>query len=317
MEWIEVAIRTTREAAEAVANRLLELRGGGVVIDDPNLIYEYREKYSTEQTDFLFDLPEPDFQPNEVVVKAYFPAFQVDERQIAELKAWVSALDQYGLDPGPVEVSSRVVNEEDWANSWKEYYHPVQISDRLIVKPSWEDCDASGAVVIDIDPGMAFGTGTHPTTVLCLQGIEKYLQPGDQVFDIGTGSGILAVAAAKLGARCVEAVDIDPVAVQVAQENAERNQVAGLIRVRQGTVDDISGQADLIMANIIASIIIDIAPQLAARLVPGGICLASGIIDQKAADVETALEAVGLEIIETRRSGEWVLLVARKPNQVR
>lgn len=313
MKWMEVAVRTTREAAEAISNRLLELRGGGVAIDDPSLIYEYRDKYQNELDDHLFELPEPNFSPNEVVVKAYFPEAQIHDALVRDLENWIRDLGQYGLDPGEAKIALRVVAEEDWANSWKTYYHPVQISSRLVIKPSWEEYDAPAAVVVDIDPGMAFGTGTHPTTVLCLQGLEEYIKPGDLVFDIGTGSGILAVAAVKLGARHVEAVDIDPVAVLVAEENAERNQVGSSIRVHQGTVEAIAGQADLITANIIASIIIDIAPEVASRLVPGGICLASGIIDEKAASVQSALEEAGLEIIETRRAGEWVLLVARKP----
>ncbi|VFU19654.1 ribosomal protein L11 methyltransferase (fragment) [anaerobic digester metagenome] len=183
-----------------------------------------------------------------------------------------------------------------------------------MVRPSWEDYRAvEGELVIELDPGMAFGCGTHPTTSLCLKLLENYIRGGERIYDVGTGSGILAVAAAALGAGRVVAVDLDPVACRAAAENVARNRVEGIVRVVQGNLlDNLNGGADLVVANIIAGVIISLAPDAAAALVPGGFLIASGIIRHRAEEVRDALEEAGLTPWEQLEEGEWTAIVAKK-----
>jgi ribosomal protein L11 methyltransferase len=206
------------------------------------------------------------------------------------------------------------VAEEDWANAWKEYYRTTRVGQWLVIKPSWLDYQQlAGDLVIEMDPGMAFGCGTHATTALCLKLLEKHIRPGMTIYDIGTGSGILAAAAAKLGAGRVLALDIDPVACRAAQENAARNKVNDLVSVRQGSLAEHSDSgADLVVANIIADVIADLAPDAAAVLSPGGIFIASGIIRDRLDMVIEAVEAAGFAVCEVVEEGLWVALVLQK-----
>lgn len=309
---------TTAEAADAVANKLMEYQSrlddypsGGVVIDDPEIM---AHRAANPQRDEVFDpISDAGLLLGETWVRAYYPEYVVTSQFLEGLREWVSRLGEFGLEPGSGTVRIREVCEQDWANAWKAYYHPEKIGARLVIKPSWESYNPEqGDIVIELDPGMAFGTGTHPTTVLCLEGLERYVSSGDVVFDIGTGSGILAIAAAKLGAASVTAVDIDPVAVSAALENIRLNHVCASVSVRQGTVGEISGQADVVVANIIASVLVDIAQPVAQRVKPRGIVLASGIIKDRCEEVEKAFTAAGLVISERMQKGEWVCLVAKR-----
>lgn len=204
------------------------------------------------------------------------------------------------------------VQEEDWANAWKAYFRPTRVGERLVVIPSWESYELQeGDLPLHLDPGMAFGTGTHATTALCLRSLEKLVKPGARVLDVGTGSGILAIAAKRLGAGEVVAIDVDPVAVKVAGENAAKNQVQ--LDVRHATLDQVEKEpADLIIANIIASIIIDIMPDVVDRMKSGARFLASGIIAEKRQQVLDAMTAAWLLPVEIREEGGWVAIVAMK-----
>ncbi|NLI12989.1 50S ribosomal protein L11 methyltransferase [Pelotomaculum propionicicum] len=305
MKWLEISVRTPVEGVERVSEILLEIGTGGVAIEDPAVILEYAARTQPEE----WGVPEPaaDGLP---LVKGYLPLEEGLVRRVAEL---VESLDLLALSPAP-EVSTREVMDEDWSNSWKAYYKPVQVGRRLVVKPSWEEYHARGwELVIEIDPGMAFGCGTHATTSLCLGLLEKYIRPGMTVYDIGTGSGILAVAAALLGAGQVTAVDIDPVACRTAGENIERNGVADRVGVVQGDLMNLLGAgADLIVANIIASVITGLAPQAAGALAPGGIFVASGIIRERAEEVVAAFTGAGLTVEEQLAEGPWVALAGKK-----
>ncbi|OPZ74952.1 MAG: Ribosomal protein L11 methyltransferase [Firmicutes bacterium ADurb.Bin456] len=229
------------------------------------------------------------------------------------LENFQAALGRLTLSPPP-EVSTRKLLEEDWANTWKQYYKPVHAGQRIVIKPSWEQYRAAdGELVIELDPGMAFGCGSHPTTSLCLKLLEKYIQGGERVYDVGTGTGILALAAAALGASRVVAVDQDPCACRVAVENVARNRVAGIVQVVQGNLlDKINGGAHLVVCNIISDVIISLAPAASAALIPGGFLIAAGIIRPRAGEVGNALAAAGLDIRERLEEGEWVALVAEK-----
>lgn len=306
MKWLEIAVRTPAEGVELVSDIFIEMGTGGVVIEDPALILQYERVSHPDE----WAVP-GQYEVNSLpLVKGYLPLGDGLLNLVEEIKSIISQLH---LDPKP-EISTCFVAEEDWANAWKKYYKTTRVGQRLVIKPSWEDYDQlEGDLVIEMDPGMAFGCGTHATTVLCLQLLEKYMRPGISVYDIGTGSGILAVAAARLGAGRVSAVDIDPVACKAALENAVRNNVSAHVSVRQGNLAELlDNGADLIVANILADVIAGFAPAAADALLPGGIFIASGIIRDKAEMVRTALKAAGLTVCEQLEEGLWVALASKK-----
>ncbi|OAT82300.1 50S ribosomal protein L11 methyltransferase [Desulfotomaculum copahuensis] len=302
MQWLEIAVSIPPEDVEAVCNFFVEFDTGGVAVDDPAFISAY------------MDLP-PDAvvpgaltAPEMPVVRAYLPVDGRLEERLARLRQTLTAL-------WPVAargLKTRLLDEQDWANAWRAYYKPVPVGRSLVVKPSWEEYRVDpGRHVIELDPGMAFGCGTHPTTVMCLELLEETVASGETVIDVGTGSGILAVAAALLGAGRVTAVDNDPVAVAAARENIIRNGVQGIVTAKQG--DLLAGEwepAGLVAANIVADVIIRLAPAAAMLLKPGGLFIVSGIIRDREAQVRWALAAAGLSVSRERRGGEWVALAA-------
>jgi len=283
MDWIEVRVTATPEASEAVAHLLIEEGAGGVVEDGP------------------------------AVRIAYYPDQGDVEARLDRIRRSVAGLSQFGLDPGPAAVTWRRVAEEQWAYAWKEHFHPVKVGRRIVVRPTWRTYEpAAGELVLDLDPGMAFGTGTHPTTALCVQALEEWIGAGDVVYDVGTGSGILAIAAVKLGASRVEACDIDGVAVQVASANAKQNGVAHQVRVLEGDWKSLPpGEADLLVANIVADVVIELAGEVAGLVRPGGLFVASGIIASRTEDVLAACQRAGLVVLETKGAGEWAAVTAR------
>jgi ribosomal protein L11 methyltransferase len=231
------------------------------------------------------------------------------QRQIEEAVWHLGQMRQVG----PLRV--RECREEDWANAWKEYYGIQRMGERIVIKPSWLQYEPrEGDVILDLDPGMAFGTGLHPTTRLCLAALEEYVRPGMNILDLGTGSGILAIAAAKLGGPTVRvtALDTDIIAVEATQQNVERNGLAGQIEVAQGSTlaaqDD--GPYTLIVANILASVIIELAKSLHDLVEPGGTLIASGIFIDRGEKVVEALEKAGLPVRERRQEGDWLCLVS-------
>jgi len=309
MKWAEISIQTTHEATEAVANIFHDLGASGVIIEDPVLINTYR---SSGTWDYC-DLPEPaDIEI--VTVKAYLPVDDQLDDKLGLFEEKVNELEQHNLNKGRGLINCREVQDEDWSTAWKDYFHPIKVSERIVIKPSWEDYfPAVDDIVIELDPGMAFGTGTHHTTVLCIRLLDEMVETADIVFDVGTGSGILAVAAAKLGAASVRAIDLDPVAVRVAQENVVMNHVQNTVTAVQGDLlTGVSGQADIIVANIIADIIIQILQDLPTRLKDGGAFIASGIIIERLSDVTAAMLDHNLVIEKVVEEGGWAAIVARK-----
>lgn len=306
MEWLEIAVRIPFAGIELVSELFRELGAGGVVIEDPAVVLSYAARTHPEE----WAVSPETLKQDSPVVKGYLP---VEEGQNYKLEKLYAALNRLSLSPVP-EVSIRKLLEEDWANTWKQYYKPVHVGRRIVIKPSWEHYRAvEDELIIELDPGMAFGCGSHPTTFLCLKLLEKYIRGGERVYDVGTGTGILAVAAAALGAGRVVAVDQDPCACRVAVENVDRNRAAGIVQVVQGNLlDEINGGAHLVVCNIIADVIIGLAPAAAAVLVPGGFLIASGIIRPRADEVGNALSMAGLDICERLEEGEWTALVAEK-----
>jgi ribosomal protein L11 methyltransferase len=288
MQWLEVSVTVDAEVAEAVADVLSRFAPNGVAVE--------------LQSENIIATPE------NVVVKAYLslgPDTPPVQRQIEEA-LW--HLSQISPVPAP---RYSTISETDWANLWKEHYYPLQVGRRIVVKPSWREFEATpDKVIIELDPGMAFGTGLHPTTQMCLMVLEEAVQPGMRVLDLGTGSGILAIAAAKLGATTVLGLDIDPVAVAAAQENVHRNAVSDRVTVAQGSLDGTTDIYDLVVVNILAKVIIALAREgLAARIRPGGRWAVAGIIEPQVGEVVAALESAGLEIERQHQIADWVALI--------
>lgn len=298
--WVEITVETTAAAMELVGELLAECGCTGVVYHDPRLFTELEGK----PAELL-----PDVQPEDQAyrVAGYLAMEPGWEDQVMKLRTRIEEVRAF-LPVGSGAVTFRQLHEEDWANAWKEYYRPERIGPFLII-PSWLSPPVlADAIPIRLDPGMAFGTGAHPTTQLCLAMLPTVVRPGHLVYDIGTGSGILAIAAAKLGAK-VRAVDKDPVAVRVAAENCALNQVA--IPVMSGDLlANLAEPADLIIANILAEVVIELIPQAVAKLKPGGAVLASGIIEQKAAKVRAALASAGFKIVNSLQKEDWVAYLA-------
>jgi len=225
-------------------------------------------------------------------------------------------LKNFNINIGKNILTTCEVNEEDWATSWKQYYHPVKVSERFTIVPTWEDYEPknSDEIIIELDPGMAFGTGTHPTTVMCLQALEKLVKPGDIVIDVGTGSGVLSIGAALLGAGKVIALDLDPIAVKAATENVKLNDVDKIVEVHEGNLLDKveTREADIVVANILAEVIVTFTDDAYAVLKPGGTFITSGIIRAKKEEVKSALEKSGFAVEEVLMLEDWVSIIAKK-----
>ncbi len=301
--WIEVSLSVDGEAGEAAAEVMQRYGYQGIAIEHEGIPPDKLDED---------ELP----PPTSFTLKAYLPKDERAEEAMARLEAALSYMNMAYPMPKPVY---KTVEEEDWAEAWKAHYHPVRLGKRLMIRPLWTQVNLQpGDVEIALDPGMAFGTGTHPTTQLCLEATELLLVPGAQVIDLGCGSGILSIAAAKLGAAHVLALDIDPVAVESAQKNAEQNGAADKITVQEGSLESLVASArrfDLMLCNILARIIIQMCDQHLGEVIrPGGVAVFSGIIDTQADDVEAALRKTGLEPYQRMQQGDWVAILARRPH---
>lgn len=312
MEWAEVSFRTSHAAQEAVSALFGEAGASGTVIEDPALINEYIHSGLWDYT----DIPEQK-DTSVVTVKAYFAADASLDEKLALLRAGLDEIAARGVDTSPAEFLTARVQDEDWANSWKKYFHTDKVGERVVIQPSWEEYEPQpGEVVLRLDPGAAFGTGTHPTTSMCLRAMEKLVKPGMTVFDVGTGSGVLAIAAAKLGAKTVRAVDYDATAVRVARENIEANGVADVVSTAESDLfSAIPGKAGLVTANLIADLVIRLLPGLDAHLEKGGVLLASGIIESRAQEVREAANAAGFFVAEDFEEKEWHAMVIRRRSE--
>ncbi|MCA1292974.1 50S ribosomal protein L11 methyltransferase [Paenibacillus sp. alder61] len=321
MIWKELTIHTTEEAVEMISNFLHEAGAGGVTIEE----HVDNDKPRDTSLGQWFEIPPNDIPEGEAKISGYFPESVDIDEVIREVRERIEELRTYDIDPGTPELAVREVSEDDWANNWKQYFKPLRVSDRLTIKPTWEVYEPASPDerIIELDPGMAFGTGTHPTTSLCLRTLEGIIQDGDEVIDVGTGSGILAIGACRLGASRVLALDLDPVAVSSALENTRLNQLESRIQVvesdllsvlkkgAEATVN-VKLPVRVVVANILAEIILLFIEDVYEALQPGGYYIASGIYKNKEQVVEEALTAAGFEIEQTAREEDWVAFVARK-----
>ncbi|MDE2750794.1 MAG: 50S ribosomal protein L11 methyltransferase [Chloroflexota bacterium] len=299
--WIEVSLCADGESAEAIAEVLERFGHQGV---------------SLEQTGIAPDKwDESEVPPGRRFrLRAYFPA---DERAESTKKELETALGHMRLMYPMPQPSYKTLDAEDWAEAWKAHYQPLRVGQRLLIRPLWIDvAPAPGEIEIALDPGMAFGTGTHPTTQLCLEALERLIDPAQDLLDLGSGSGILSIAAAKLGARNVLALDIDPIAVEATAGNARANGVEDKIIAGQGSLETVLHSArrfDVIVVNILARVILQLTTEgLGEILRPGGLAIFSGIIDEQLDEVETALSRSGLQPYARHQRGDWLLVEAKR-----
>jgi len=296
-QWLELSVESSAEAVDAIVE-VFRSRGINGVAVEPSVSKGIDEGFT------VVDGP--------CMVKAYIPLDDHSGEHVLELDHALWHLRAFDLSPLS-ELRTTVVAEEDWANAWKDHFHPVRLGQRIVIKPSWREFAAnSDDIVLELDPGMAFGTGLHPTTRMVLEAMETCVLPGFSVFDVGTGSGILAVAAAKLGSASVLAVDTEPVAVRVARENVVLNSASELVTVREGSVEQGNATYDVVLANIIGSVISEMAQDLARVLNPDGVLITSGIIAERLPMVEAAFADANLRIAERMQSDDWFCLIVNR-----
>lgn len=313
MRWMEVSIETTHDGVDALAARLVALGIEGLQIEDFEDFNEFLEG-NTQYWDYV-DEELVEKKRGATHIKIYLPDTPDGRDTLAMVRGGLAGFEAaLGMTMGGVD-------EEDWADGWKQYYKPTPIGERLLILPEWEECPDTDRVVFLNNPGMAFGTGTHATTRLALEAVERVTQAGMRVLDMGCGSGILAICALLLGAECADGVDIDPLAADVSRENAARNGVQARYRAFAGNVvtDErlcarLSGGEgyDVVFSNIVADVIIRLPDAVRSVLKPGGLWVASGIIDERLGDVRGALEAAGFEIIRAHGDEGWNELEMRQ-----
>ena len=309
MKWCEISIQTSHEAVELIAEIFRDLGASGVVIEDPELVNDYITSGKWDYTDI------PIAKETEVVVeKAYLPVNGELEGRIQTLQQEIKALESRGVNTAPAVLTTAELQDEDWSDTWKQYFHTEKPGERVVIKPTWEEyAPKDDEVVIELDPGAAFGTGTHATTSMCIRQLEKLVKPGMTVFDVGTGSGILSIISAKLGAINIQAVDYDDSVLKIVEENLEQNNVQDIISVAQSDLmQNVHGKAELVIANIIADIIIRLFDQLDEHLEQGGTLLTSGIIEDRIEDVLAAAEAHGYGVVERMESKGWACITFKR-----
>ena len=307
MEWTDIQITVPQQYAETAEAIATMVSNGGIYIED------YRDLEQQAWEIAHVDLIEQDLldQPRDIVKVHMYLA--PDENPAEILPLFKERLEASGVE---YKLETSGIEQEDWQNAWKKYYHAMDIGQCLAIVPGWETYDTD-RIVITMDPGMAFGTGTHETTSLCLETLDSMVKGGERVLDIGTGSGILAIAALKLGAAEAEGVDIDPMCVRTAGETAERNGVAEHFTVLVGDLSDkASGKYNIITANIVAAAILSLAPHVPVLMAPGARFIASGIIDTRKDEVLAGLRAAGLEPVEIKEKRGWVCVICKNAAEV-
>lgn len=311
--WMEIKVLTTTQAADLISEILLEAGSEGTMIEDKN---DVAANQRPEGQWDIIDEAIAERIGDDVKVTGYFPIDEHLNDVIAQIQSELRRLRALELDfdLGKLEVITQGFENEDWAESWKKAFKPIRLGEHIVIRPGWAAFDPlPGDKVIEIDPGLAFGTGTHETTGMCTALVEKYVRPGQRVIDIGTGSGILAIAAAHMGADEVLATDLDPVAVRVAAENAEINGFGDRISCRCGDLLDVVDESgDVVIANIIADVIIMLARPVRERIADGGLFICSGIAVDRRDDVIRALNEADYEILDAPVKGEWAAFAARK-----
>ena len=314
MEWIELIVHTTTEGTDRVSGLLMDAGAAGTMIEDRADIPDPNKPHG------IWEIIDPallESMPEDVLVHAWFEESPALPTLVEQIQSSLSALRSdpgAGNGLGSLRLDTRSVNDQAWTGVWKKYFKPFHASEHLVVKPTWENYDPDpDDKVIEIDPGMAFGSGTHETTAMCLSLLEQNIAGGEDIIDVGTGSGILAIGAALLGAGHVLAIDIDPDAVRVARENVQLNHCRDIVSVQQGDLlVRVSDTCDICVANIISDVIISFAAPLMAHIRPGGMFICSGIVTLRSDEVRQALLSAGYEILRQTEKGEWTAFLCRR-----
>jgi len=312
VDWTEISIKTSQEGADIAAQAFYEVGITGLVIEDPD------ELSQLSKEEFFWDYIDESMvgtSDGTVVIKAYLSSDSSLGEKLSLIKDkinWLKKRD-LGVDLGSLDIELTSVREEDWSNTWKKYYKPMKVSDRIVIKPSWETYNKKkGQVILTLDPGMAFGTGTHETTMLCMQAIDQYIRPDHSLIDIGCGTGVLSIGALLLGAKAATAIDLDGNAVEIARKNAQINKVLDRMTLVHGNLlDEIEGSYDIVVANIIADVIIELSQYVTNYIKAGGLFISSGIIHERLDEVIEQIESVGLIIEKVAKMGEWAMVVSR------
>lgn len=322
MEWIEVFVATSQMGLEPVEGVLYQCGLNGLMIHDEADFAEFLENPNREW-DYVADELVEEKQEQTTGITFFLRDNLYGREQLSQIKSALQSVKETEkeLDMGSLEVTMKNVAEEDWANNWKKYFKPFPVGDKIMIKPSWEELPAqTDKIILKIDPGHIFGTGTHETTQLCMELIEKYVKKDDMVLDIGCGSGILSIASLLLDAKEADAVDIDPNAIQIAYENSDRNDIdRNRYHVKAGNIlEDKELQAsysgkkyDLVAANIVADVIIALTKQVPDYIKDGGIFLCSGIITERKEDVLEALKAANFAVLDIKEKTSWVAIATR------
>ncbi len=321
MTWKKYRLTTKAEAEDLIISMLVDLGIDGVQVEDQIPLT------SEEQAQMFVDIP-PEVDPSDdlAYITFYLGEEEDEEEMLKNVRRELEELSAH-VDIGPATIEESVTEDEDWVNNWKQYFHAFWVDD-ILITPSWEDPKAmedtehaAPRLVIQMDPGTAFGTGSHETTQLCIRSIEKYLKAGDRILDVGCGSGILGIVALKLGAAYVVGTDLDPCAIAATEENMARNGLGKpQYEVIQGNlIDDAAVQEevertpfDLVLANILPDVLVPLTPEVVRCMKPGAVYITSGILDTKQGEVKEAMEKAGLTILDTHSQGEWVSVAARK-----
>ncbi len=309
MNWTELSIVVNHEVEYDVTDILESHGSNGVVIEDSkDLVNQPADKFGE-----IYELNPDDYPDQGVRLKAYFNELTFNDTLRTNIKNAVLNLTE--LDKNIVTFSKKEIAEVDWANEWKNYFHPFKASERFTIVPSWEtyERERNNELCIELDPGMAFGTGDHPTTSMCLKAIEKYVKPTDSVIDVGTGSGILSIASHLIGVKRIKALDIDEMAVNVAKENFKKNHCENAIEAVPGNLlQDEDKKFNIVIANILAHIIEEMIEDAYNTLVEEGYFITSGIIEEKYEEIESQMKRVGFNIISVEHDNGWVCIVCQK-----
>ena len=317
MRWNKYTLTTTTEAEDIISSMMMEVGIEGIEIEDKIPLSE-----SDKSQMFVDILPEGPADDGVAYISFYLEPEQDNEAMLAAVREGLNEIKSWGVDIGEATIVASQTEDKDWINNWKEYFHQFYVDD-ILIKPSWEEVKPEDRekLLIQIDPGTAFGTGMHETTQLCIRQIRKYVTPETVLLDVGTGSGILSIAAMKLGAKCALGTDLDPCTINATKENMEVNGISedrfsliiGNI-IDDKEVQDAAGyeKYDIVVANILADVLVPLTPVIVNQMKKGGIYITSGIIDNKEETVVEAVEAAGLEVLEVTYQGEWVSVTARK-----